>query len=444
MIQLKKYKNKKVAVFGLGKTGLSAINTLTCNGAKIYVWDEDSQRILWAKKVYRNCYFIHPNEYNWQEINVLIVSPGINLNQHWIKKLATCEIKSDIDLFLESLTPKQKVIGITGTNGKSTTTSLIGYILKLAKKKVSIGGNLGYPVLNLNSNKEIYVIELSSFQLELINTINVEIGVLLNITPDHIDRHRSIENYARTKTKLLNGSKTSIINSEISHQSIENKILISGKSSIDHGISCINGHLFDYGKRINIGNTQINLIANGENIAAAYAVCKLLKIDHDIIINGIRYFPGLKHRSEFLGKIKNVSFVNDSKATNAEASEKALLSYENIYWIIGGISKINGINSLNQYFSKIKKAFLIGKSTEAFASTLKKGEVCFIKCDNLEKAFALSCEEAFNSKKEITILLSPSCSSFDQWKNFEERGEAFRKMFENLKSSFTIKTKVEI
>ncbi|HCE59589.1 MAG TPA: UDP-N-acetylmuramoyl-L-alanine--D-glutamate ligase [Wolbachia sp.] len=469
MIRLDQYKNQSVAVFGLGKTGLSVINALINSGAKVYAWDDDNEQVLKAKRVHEKCNFIHPKQYNWHEINSLIISPGLDPQLHWITKLAKCKIKSDIELFLETLTAKQKVVGITGTNGKSTTTSLIGHILKLAGKKVGIGGNLGNPVLNLNADEEIYVIELSSFQLELIDeirplskpiygkrrsaseapqeerssasttklpseiefrkrSINVDIAVLLNITPDHIDRHKSMENYIRIKSKLINGSKTAVIGHNtagIFNSFTRNKIPISEEGN---EVLC---------NLLSNGDIKVNLISNAENIAAAYAVCKLLAIDDSTIIDGIRSFSGLKHRNELLGKVKNVSFVNDSKATNAEASEKALLSYNNIYWIVGGKSKMEGIKPLSKHFSRIKKAFLVGESTEVFASTLES-KVNFTKCDNLENAFRLACSEAFDYQEEITILLSPACASFDQWKNFEERGEAFCKMFENLKDSFTI------
>ncbi|MDN5248273.1 MAG: UDP-N-acetylmuramoyl-L-alanine--D-glutamate ligase [Wolbachia endosymbiont of Tyrophagus putrescentiae] len=433
--------NQNFAVFGLGKTGLSIINMLINSGAQVYAWDDNNEQIVSAQRMYKKCNFIHPKEYDWSKISSLIVSPGLHLKSHWIAKLAKCEIKSDIELFLGLLTEKQKVIGVTGTNGKSTTTSLIGHILKLAGKKVGIGGNLGIPVLSLNIDEEIYVIELSSFQLELIDKINVDIGVLLNITPDHIERHGNMENYIEVKSKLVSSCRTAIVEHNIAKMlgdSIENRIYISGKVLLENGISCINDNVFDHGNCVNMRSSRINLISNTENIAATYAVCKLLKIDHNTIIDGIRSFSGLKYRNELLGKIKNVLFINDSKATNAEASEKALLSYNNIYWIVGGKSKIGGINPLVKHFTRIKKAFLIGESTENFASVLSSNNVEFIKCDNLENAFKLAYEEAFYQQEEITILLSPACSSFDQWKNFEERGEAFCKMFENLRDSTTI------
>ncbi|WP_341808152.1 UDP-N-acetylmuramoyl-L-alanine--D-glutamate ligase [Wolbachia endosymbiont (group E) of Neria commutata] len=469
-MQLNKYKNRSVAVFGLGKTGLSAINTLINSRAKVYAWDDNEEQIVNTKGIYKECNFIYPKEYNWQEINALILSPGIPLTYpkpHWIVKLARsfgCTIKSDIELFLEAKATNQKVVGVTGTNGKSTTTSLIGHILKSAGKKVDVGGNLGIPVLNLNADAEIYVIELSSFQLELMNGVNVDISVLLNITPDHIDRHGSMENYIAAKLKLINGSKAAVIgcDNEITAGIFEEHLSVSSQRVtlesrkkeewipvsatwmtggygrvLKNGVSLINNDLFDHGECIHIDNAKINLISNAENVAAAYAVCKLLKIDRSVIINGIKSFSGLKHRNEMLGKIKNVLFVNDSKATNAESSEKAILSYDNIYWIVGGRSKDGGIESLRKYFPRIKKAFLIGESTEAFAATLKN-KVSFVECGSLKSAFELAYKEAFNSKEEITILLSPACASFDQWKSFEERGEAFCKMFENLKDSFTI------
>ncbi|MGL9718308.1 MAG: UDP-N-acetylmuramoyl-L-alanine--D-glutamate ligase [Wolbachia sp.] len=442
-MQLSKYKNQNVAVFGLGKTGLSVFNALIKSGARIYAWDDNKEQIANAKMMYRECNFIHPKEYNWHEIRTLILSPGVPISYptpHWIVKLARgydCKIKSDIELFLEVKATNQKVIGITGTNGKSTTVSLIGHILKFAGKKVAVGGNLGVPVLDLERDAEIYIIEFSSFQLELMDKIDVDIAVLLNITPDHIDRHGNMENYIATKLKLINGSEIAVIGcdneitADVFNKFTGNKIPISASMLPFLPFQCPNtgiqpGHVSDM---------KINLTSNAENIAAAYAVCKLLKIDNNTIIDGVRSFPGLKHRNKLLGKIENVFFVNDSKATNAKSSEKAILSYKNIYWIVGGRSKEGGIESLSEHFTRIRKAFLIGESTEAFANVMGNKVDC-IKCYNLENAFKLAFEEAINSKEEVTILFSPACSSFDQWKSFEERGDTFCRMFENLRYNY--------
>ncbi len=431
-VQLNKYKNQNVAVFGLGKTGLSVINALIKSGARIYAWDDHEEQIANAKMMNKKCNFIHPKEYNWHEISALVLSPGVPTEPHWIVKLARrfdCKIKSDIELFLEAKTTNQKVIGVTGTNGKSTTTSLIGHILKSAGKKVAIGGNLGVPVLDLERDAEIYVIELSSFQLELMNKINVDISALLNITPDHIDRHGSMENYIAAKLKLINGSKIAVIGcdneitADIFNKFTGNKIPISASMSPSLSFQCpgtvISLKLENHS--LSVSDVKINLMSNAENIAAAYAVCKILGVDSNTIINGIKSFSGLRHRNELLGKIRNVFFVNDSKATNAKSSEKAILSYENIYWIVGGKSKEGGIESLSKHFTRIRKAFLVGESTEAFANTMED-KVDFVKCCNLKNALKLAFEEALNSKEEVTILLSPACASFDQWKNFEERG----------------------
>ncbi|MGL9688869.1 MAG: Mur ligase family protein [Wolbachia sp.] len=507
-MQMNKYKNQNVAVFGLGKTGLSVINALMKSGARIYAWDDNEEQIADAKMMYRGCNFIHPREYNWHEIGTLILSPGVPISYptpHWIVKLARsvdCKIKSDIELFLETKTANQKVIGVTGTNGKSTTVSLIGHVLKSAGKKVAIGGNLGIPALELERDAEIYVIEFSSFQLELMNEINVDIAVLLNITPDHIDRHGSMENYIATKLKLINGSETAVIGCgnkitvDAFNKFTGNKIPILGTyfpvsfqrvtlesrkekplsvtQMIEGGtrglVSLIGNNLLDYSEQItgteqnyldpsvsylddkkgaaiqknliklenynlSINDVKINLTSNAENIAAAYTVCKLLKIDNNTIIDGIKSFPGLKHRNELLGKIENVFFVNDSKATNAKSSEQAILSYKNVYWIVGGRSKEGGIESLSKHFTRIRKAFLIGESTEAFANVMKN-KVGYMKCYDLENAFKLAFEEVINSKEEVTILLSPACSSFDQWENFEERGDTFCRMFENLRYNY--------
>ncbi|WP_168464596.1 UDP-N-acetylmuramoyl-L-alanine--D-glutamate ligase [Wolbachia endosymbiont of Ctenocephalides felis wCfeT] len=478
------FQDQSIAVFGLGKTGLSVINFLTNSGARVYAWDDCDEQIANAKVIYKKCNFVHPKEYNWNEVTALILSPGIPLyypEPHWIVKLAkrfNCKIKSDIELFLEAKAANQKIVGVTGTNGKSTTTSLIGHILKFAGKKVGVGGNLGTPVLNLNRDAEIYVIELSSFQLELMNTPTVisacstatvkqelvssqcltlgssiwtkkiDIAVLLNITPDHIDRHGSMENYIAAKSKLIEGSNIAVIGCDneitanIFNKFTGNKIPVS--ASMPFRPLFLSSQCSDTGIQENlvklelsIEDAKINLTSNAENIASAYAVCGLLGVSQSAIIDSMKSFSGLRHRNELLGKIKNVLFVNDSKATNAESSEKAILSYENIYWIVGGRSKEGGIESLSKYFHRIKKAFLIGESATAFASVLK-GKVDLMKCDNLENAFKLACKDAFSTREEVTILLSPACASFDQWKHFEERGEAFCNMFEKLKDSFTI------
>ncbi len=441
-MQLGKYKNQSVAVFGLGKTGLSVINALVNCGTRTYAWDDNEEQIVNAKAIYKECSFIHPKEYNWHEIRTLILSPGIPISYptpHWIIKLARnfdCKIKSDIELFLEGKAKNQKVIGVTGTNGKSTTTSLIGHILKSAGKKVAVGGNLGVPVFDLNRNTEICVIEFSSFQLELINEVNLDIAVLLNITPDHIDRHGSMENYIAIKSKLINGSRVAAIgcDSEITagifNKFTGNKVPISASMSFQYPDTGIHLELENH-----VSDVKINLISNSENVAAACTVCKLLRVDSNIIIDGIKSFSGLKHRNELLGKIANVLFVNDSKATNAESSEKAILSYKNIYWIVGGKSKDGGIESLRKHFANIKKAFLIGESTEAFANTMEN-KIDFVKCCSLANAFKLAFKEAINSKEEITVLFSPACASFDQWKNFEERGEAFCRMFKSFRNNY--------
>ncbi|AAW71096.1 UDP-N-acetylmuramoyl-L-alanine--D-glutamate ligase [Wolbachia endosymbiont of Brugia malayi] len=494
-MQLSKYKNQSVAVFGLGKTGLSVINVLIKSGAKAYAWDDSKEQMANAKTMYKECNFIHPKKYDWHEIKALILSPGVPISYpkpHWIVKLARsfdCKIKSDIELFLEAKAKNQKIVGVTGTNGKSTTTSLIGHILKSAGKKVAIGGNLGVPILDLEKDAEIYVIEISSFQLELINMpavipvhdhtffsgsqyraawmikrvsemtkkmtevtkrmagmIKVDISVLLNITLDHIDRHGSMENYIAVKSKLIGGSKVAVIGcdneitADIFNKFTGNKIPISGVRSLlddKKGAEIQEISLKLENHNLSASDAKINLTSNAENIAASCAVCKLLKVDSSTIIDGIKSFSGLKHRNELLGKIENVLFVNDSKATNAESSKKAILSYKNIYWIVGGRSKEGGIESLSKHFARIRKALLIGESTEVFASTMEN-KVDYVRCCNLEDAFRLAFEEAIKSKEKTTILLSPACASFDQWRNFEERGEAFCRMFEKLRDSFTI------
>ncbi len=431
MIELKNYSGKNVAVFGLGITGLATIKALLAGNANVYAWDDINNPDI--PKVN----FIHPSKYNWNIIDLLILSPGIPLKYPQAHEVVTmtkkvgCRISSDIDLLYESQ-PQAKFIGVTGTNGKSSTASLIQHILTSNGVNSCLGGNIGIAALDLENGADVYVLEMSSYQLDLCSKINFDISIILNITPDHLDRHKNIRNYIAAKKKIC--GKISIIgldnnNSADIYKNLNSKkIGFSVDKILKNGISLVNKKVYkDSVYKITL--TDTNII--NENIAAAYVACSLLKMEDKQICNSIKAFINLAHRIEFVRKIGNTTFINDSKATNAVAAQKALSKYENIYWIAGGIAKDNeGISNID--LTNVKKIFLIGKATEEFSKQLNNRDRAYTKCNTLEKAVKIAYSEASQEKNNSVILLSPACSSFDQWKNFEERGDSFKEFVQNI------------
>lgn len=426
MITLTHYANKNIAVFGLGITGISVVNALVRSGANVYAWDDRN-----ISKI-SGVNFVHPSKWDWKAMGALILSPGVPLKYpepHEIVLMAQesgCRIACDIDLLYESQ-PQAKFIGITGTNGKSTTTSLIHHILQYNNINTCCGGNIGVAALDLRADAEVYVLEMSSYQLDLCESIKFDISILLNITPDHLDRHGNMENYIAAKKKIFSFQSTNIIlidneiNSQLSPK-VDKRIELSAHTILNQGISLVNHKIYEDANYI-MSISPNNII--DENVIASYAACSLFGITGHKIVEAISTFQGLPHRMESIKKIHNVNFINDSKATNAIAAQQALLKYHNIYWIAGGRAKEGGISGMN--LSHVKKVFLIGESTKEFANTLQNVGKEYSECFTLEDAMKQAYEQALiNRNDDNTVLLSPACSSFDQWKNFEERGKYFR------------------
>lgn len=464
MTEVIRYRNQKVAVFGLGKAGKSAAVSLTAGGSEVYVWDDDAklrenffddsiEGTMLAGKVT----MLSPDQYNWKQMKMLVLSPGIPLTHpepHPVVKMAQaagCPIVCDIELLYYSCR-RANYIGITGTNGKSTTTSLIGHILKHAGIQTQIGGNLGIPALDLDALGQggSYVLEVSSYQLDLLQKTKFDIAILLNITPDHLDRHGGMEGYVKAKMRIFkeqNAGDVAIIGVEdkyskhiyetLRQEHIIGKIIpISTDERIPGGVSMVNGILYnDIDTQDMFGITLGTLPHlpgkhNAQNIAASYAAAYMLRLKTDVIIEGIYSFKGLRHRMQIAGETPYVRFVNDSKATNADAAAKALSSYPegNIYWIAGGLPKAGGIESLKDFFPNIRHAFLLGQAEAAFAATIE-GKIPYTKCGDLKTAFraaaTMALQQAHAEKKKAVVLFSPACASWDQWKNFEVRGDAF-------------------
>ncbi|MGN7661754.1 MAG: UDP-N-acetylmuramoyl-L-alanine--D-glutamate ligase [Anaplasma sp.] len=443
MVLLPRYLCKRVAVFGLGETGLSVVQSLVRSGARVFVWDDDSEVLRHCRELGIGCGFVHPYDYDWDRISELVLSPGVPYSaykKHWVVRLAAkvgCAITSDVEMFCRS--QKARFVGITGTNGKSTTTELIGWILRNAHIDAETGGNVGKCVLALPPDREVYVLELSSYQIELLRNVELEVGVILNTAPDHLDVYGNVRDYMAAKGKILNFSGLSVVNHDDPAASglarcVKRKVEFSCKRHLSDGASVLDDCIHYGGEVMHIGDLKIDKTSNLENIAAAYVVARNFGISGEVIIESVREFPGLRHRNQVVAKIANVTFVNDSKATNTAAVEKALAGRRDINWIVGGKTKDGGIDwLLRLYATHIRKAFLIGESSDEFAVSMQTAGVEYVRCHTLERAVHAAFDHAISAgETAVTVLLSPACSSFDQWKNFEERGEAFRGIVEEL------------
>lgn len=455
---------KQVAIFGIGISGLSLIDYLLNNNYQIIAIDDQQTALEKLKSKYqdqpqllKNIQFcFNKNEINWKNIEFLVLSPGIPLKYpkpHEIVVLANknnCKIIGDIELFY--LFNKDKnFIGITGTNGKSTTTALTSHIFKEGKINSEMGGNIGIPCFDLKLAKN-YIFEISSYQLDLSEQTHFHIAAILNITPDHLDRHKDMKGYVEAKKRIFLRQKKgdfALLNMDDSNcrhiaQELKNDKNFAGKivgislqKSEANSISLINDQIINNlnGKKIDLEELPyLKGNHNKQNLLFAYSIAYLSGINDDKILEAIRSFRGLKHRAQLITKINNISFINDSKGTNIESTICALQAYDNIFWIAGGITKTNDLSPLIPYLSKIKKAFLIGQDQKIFADFLNEQKIENYICDNLDKAFKQAVEIAKKTPKEINILLSPACASFDQWKNFEERGNYFETLTNQLKN----------
>lgn len=456
MIRLTEFTGKRIAVFGLGRSGLMAARALVDVGAHVFAWDDNAPPREAADQSEIPLHDLHALD--WTGLDMLVLAPGVPVTHpepHWTVKAAIASnipITSDIELFLQQRAGVEKsapFIGITGTNGKSTTTALIAHLLNAAGYPADAGGNIGIPILKLPSFEEqrISVIECSSFQIDITPSLAPDIGVLLNLSPDHLDRHGTMENYAAVKRRLLEKSAHGVIGLDDAFcREIYTQLRDAGlkTTTISADINLNPDILYGSGEiQLKDGNIYQKLINlnevytlrgdhNLQNAAAATAVLLALGIEKRQFLPAFFTFAGLSHRMELVARLGRILFINDSKATNADAASKALSSFEPIYWIAGGRPKTDGIDALLPLFPRIKKAFLIGEAEDRFAHTLK-GHVESEKCVSLDTAVSKAFLAAKNDgAKEPAIVFSPACASFDQYPNFEVRGDAFRKIVEQI------------
>ncbi|PRD45195.1 UDP-N-acetylmuramoyl-L-alanine--D-glutamate ligase [Phyllobacterium phragmitis] len=450
MILAHAMKDKIVALFGLGGSGIATAKAIMAGGAEVLAWDDNPTSVERAAAAGITTGDLR--QAGWKDFSSFVLSPGVPLTHprpHWTVDLARAagvEIIGDIELFVRErnrAAPDCPFIAITGTNGKSTTTALIAHIIKSAGRDMQLGGNIGTAVMTLDppASDRYYVVECSSYQIDLAPSINPTAGILLNLTPDHLDRHGTIQHYAEIKERLVAGSDTAIIGVDDSYSAqIADRLERTGKTviRISKRQPVISGFFADGPKLMHASAGSAKEIAslegigslrgehNAQNALAAMAACLAAGLGIEEIRAGLKSFPGLAHRMEQVATRGKVLFVNDSKATNADAAAPALSSFERIYWIAGGLPKEGGIAALSGFFPRIAKAYLIGETAPQFAATL--GEAAPYE---ISGTIAAAVEHAARDAEkddgaEPVVLLSPACASFDQFQNFEKRGEAFR------------------
>ena len=456
MIDLSPYRGQTIAVMGLGKSGLASARALKHSGADVIAWDDQAvRREAAAKEGIRIADLVKEA---WEGIAFLVLSPGIPHSfpaPHPVAKRARdagCPILGDIEL-LARASSKARYVGITGTNGKSTTTSLIGHILTQTGRHAAVGGNLGTPALEFEPMSEdgFYVIEMSSYQLELTSPIPFDVAILLNISPDHLDRHGGMPGYIAAKKRIFDDQRTGqfavIGMDDETCRSIfdmlcaarrQRVLPISGDHRVPGGVYAVDRFLYDDTEGKNAPIISLDEIRtlpgthNAQNASAAYAATRMAGLLPNEIRDAMRSFPGLAHRQELAAEIDGVLYINDSKATNAEAAARALSSYENIYWIAGGLAKEGGLAAAKPLLGRVRHVFLIGEAAEQFKSELS-GLVATTISGTLENALVAAHEKAQRDRRPGTVvLLSPACASFDQFANFEERGRVFCRLVSAL------------
>jgi len=429
MANLLKYKNKRIGIYGMGLTGCSAAVTLKKLGAQVFCWDDN---IKVRKKIKKFNFLLNKFWLDKKLVDNIVISPGIDISKCKIKNFLRRNLNkviTDLDLFFD-LNKDALIVSITGTNGKSTTCKIIEKILKFAKYNVKTVGNIGNPILSAIERKKkyVFILEVSSYQLQYSKLFRSKHAAILNISPDHLERHRNIKNYIKIKSRIFFGQSSSdysyinptnkysksIINI-FKTKKLKSKLIPIKKLGYDLLIKKINNNYF-------------KSKGNIENMSFAYRIAKNLKISDKIIIRGLKKFKGLPHRQEIVFSNRNLLCINDSKATSFDACFQSLSNYNQIYWIVGGLPKYKDYFYLNSVRKKIVKAYIIGKNIPFFKKQIRK-KIPFTVSKNIHNAVN-DIYKDIKSKKNLkkTILFSPAAASFDQFANFENRGNYFKNL----------------
>ncbi|WP_020177858.1 UDP-N-acetylmuramoyl-L-alanine--D-glutamate ligase [Methylopila sp. M107] len=423
------FKGKRVAVFGLGGSGLATVRSLVAGGAEVTAFDDSAASVEKAKAEGLPTGDLRAGDFS--RFDSLVLAPGVPLTHpkpHWsveLAKAAGVEIIGDIEIFCRerrAIAPGAPFVAITGTNGKSTTTALIAHVLREAGRDVQMGGNIGVAILDLEppSASRVHVVECSSYQIDIAPSLDPSVGVMLNLSEDHLERHGTMENYAAIKQRLVEKSGVAVIGTDdaisadmakaVAGRGVE-VAAISETDPVD--LSCARA---------------LRGAHNAQNANAVRAVARALGLDDATILKGFSTFPGLAHRMEEIPTDDGIVWINDSKATNADSAEKALASFPKVFWILGGKPKTGGIEALVPFFGRVERAYLIGEAAEEFSKTLSAHDVPWAILGTIERAVEAAAADAKGAIGGAPVVLfSPACASFDQYRNFEQRGEAFRK-----------------
>src|SRR5262249_54732793 len=458
MLPIPVFAGRKVAIFGLGGSGLACASALLAGGADVVGFDDAPDTV--AKATSAGIPTANLRDVDWSKIAALVLAPGVPLTHpapHWsveLARAAAVEVIGDIELFCRErrrLAPAAPFVAITGTNGKSTTTALTAHLVRAAGRAAEVGGNIGTAILSLEPPRadRVHVIEVSSYQIDLAPTLDASVGILINVTEDHLDRHGTLAHYAAVKERLVAGvppEGTAIVGvdddwSAAAADRIERAgrrlAGVSGRGPRAGGFYVEPGQIFKAagGRARHVadiaGVGSLRGVHNAQNAACATGAALALGLSAPAIQTGLRSFPGLAHRMEEVARLARVLFVNDSKATNADSAAQALACFSDIYWIAGGKPKTGGIASLTEFFPRIRKAYLIGEAAAGFARELEG--VPHVVAGTLDRAVGLAAADASAAAvAEPVVLLSPACASFDQYRNFEVRGDAFRALVRAL------------
>jgi UDP-N-acetylmuramoylalanine--D-glutamate ligase len=429
MIPLAHLKGEEIAIVGLGRSGMSSVAACLASKADVFVFDDNKAICHQADKM--GAHYSRLDDFVWGSVKALVLAPGIPLYfpapHPWAAaaRAARVPIICDIELFAQARAalPPHKVIGITGTNGKSTTTALIAHIIREAGLPVVMGGNIGIPILDHDPlpTGGVYVLELSSYQIDLLHSLQCDVAVLTNMTPDHLDRHGDFAGYVAAKERLFaqrGDSGVAVIGTDdaasqgIFERAATPKVAISKNDILGDQSAW----------------PALQGVHNAQNVAAAVAACAAIGLSRADILASLKTFPGLAHRMERIGTKHGVLYVNDSKATNADSTAPALSAYANILWIAGGRRKSDELDACLPYLKNVRAAYVIGEATDIFDQILSP-HLQVIKCRTLDNAVSAAAKAA---RAGEVVLLSPACASQDQFKDFEARGDAFRAAVEKL------------
>ncbi len=459
MIPITAFAGKKVAIFGLGGSGLASASALLAGGADVIAWDDNADVV--ARATSAGVPTADLRHVEWSRISALVLAPGVPLTHpapHWpvgLARAAAVEVVGDIELFCRERrrqAPRAPFVAITGTNGKSTTTALVAHLMHCADYDTQVGGNIGTAILSLDPPRagRVHVIEVSSYQIDLAPTLDPSVGILINVSEDHLDRHGTLRDYAAVKERLVTGVQNegaAIVGVDDNwcaaaadriERAGKRVMRVSVRRPLPDGLYVETQKIMQAagGNALAIahigGIGSLRGVHNAQNAACAAGAAIALGLTPPVIEQGLVSFPGLAHRMEQVGRKGRVLFVNDSKATNADSTAQALACFTEIFWIAGGKAKTGGIAPLAGFFPRIRKAYLIGEAATDFARTLE-GHVPYVVADTLNRAVDLAARDSAGSDiEEPVVLLSPACASFDQYRNFEIRGDRFRELVKAL------------